>query len=302
MNAREHDGWPPEAWWSEREPLPQADAPVHGTAIAGLDAVASTLLIPLAARAHGDAMWPRVALGDAHAARLLAALGADASPFLAHRASVFGVLVRSAVFRSRAQDFFGRRPATIGASLGAGLGHYFQWLDNGHNRWVDADVPEVTQLRDRLLPCAGPRRVNAPVDLAQPGWWRRLGLPTGRDALPVLLICEGVSMFLQPAQMAALLHEIGAFAPPGTRLLVDVMNSLAIGRARRHPSVRHTGAEFHWGMRRLDELTAPHRRLRIDAVHPVMERYGWPYSVLGPAFRFVFGVPFYAVVELGVDA
>lgn len=54
-------------------------APRLSDAAASLPAVPSTLRIPLAARALGDALFPAVAVGDAQAARLLAALGDDGS-------------------------------------------------------------------------------------------------------------------------------------------------------------------------------------------------------------------------------
>jgi O-methyltransferase involved in polyketide biosynthesis len=241
-------------------------------------------------------------VGDAHAPRILARLGADVSACLADRPGVYRVLARTGIFRRRAADFFRRHPGAIGVCLGAGLGHYFQWLDNGRNTWIDADVPEVHALREGLLPTARGRRLEAVLDLTEPGWWDRLGLPSGLYEPPVLLICEGVLMNLTPAQVQAVLREVGERAPPGSRLLVDVPNGLVVGRAKRHPGVRHTKAEFRWGARDWRELTAPHPRLRIDDEHKVMESYGWPYALLGPVFRFLAGVPFYAVAELGVDA
>lgn len=302
MNSTVHEPFPPDALWSEREPLPDDEVPLHNPASAGLAAVASTLLIPLAARAHGDAMFPRQALGDASAPRLLKALKADVSHYLADRASVYGVLARTQGFRNIALKFFERSPRSTGVSLGAGLGHYFQWLDRGTNHWIDADLPEVTALRERLLPATDEGRRNAAVDLTRPGWWQRLGLPSGRREPPVLLLCEGVLMYLEPAQVQAVLREVGENAPPGSHLLLDALCWLAVGREERHLSVRHTGAKFRWGPRHWSELTAPHVRLRLDGEHRVMEGYGLPYSLAAPLFRFASGVPFYAVADIGVDA
>jgi O-methyltransferase involved in polyketide biosynthesis len=278
---------------AEREPLPPR-------VVAKLGAVASTLLIPLAARAHGDAMFPHAAIGDAHAAHILARLGCDVSHFLADEASVYGVLARTAVFRERAAQFFDLHPGAVGASLGAGLGHYHQWLDNGRNAWIDADLPEVTALRDRLIASAAPRRVNAAFDLTEPGWWARLRLPSGKHQPPVLLICEGVLMYFEPAQVRGVLREIGQHAPAGTRLLCDAMCWLAVGRAKLHASVRHTQAEFRWGPRDWAEFAAAHSRLHLDAEHEVMEGYGWPYAVASSMFRLTTGVPFYGVAEISV--
>lgn len=294
------DRLPPEMPFSEQEAFEEA-----GEAARRLPPVPSTLAIPLAARALGDAMFPRWAQGDAHAPRLLESLGVDAAPYRRDRASVFGVLARTAIFRRRAADFFGRHPHATGVVLGAGLSHYHQWLDTGRNLWLDADLPEVTALRQRWLPAdaaAPPRRLNVNVDVTVQGWWGSLALPTGSHALPVLSIVEGLLMYLQPAQVRSLLHTFGECAPPGTRLLLDSLCWLAVGAEKRHPSVRHTDARFTYGLRQPGELAAAHPRLRLDAVHAVMEPYGMPYSLLGPAFKFVTGVPFYAVYELGVDA
>ncbi len=278
-----------------REPLPPR-------ALAALGDVASTLLLPLAARAHGDAMFPHAAIGDAHAARILAQLQADVSHFLADPVSVYGVLARTALFRERAARFFELEPQGIGVSLGAGLGHYHQWLDNGRNSWIDADVPEVIALRERLIGSAAPRRRNIGFDLTQPGWWARLGLPREAHRPPVLLICEGVLMYLEPVQVRSVLREVGEHAPAGSRLLCDALCWLAIGRANMHPSVRHTKAEFRWGPRDWSEFAAAHPRLHLDAEHEVMEGYGWPWSVMGPMFRLTTGVQFYGVAEISVGA
>ncbi len=279
---------------------PDADDPplALAQALGAMSAVPSTLRIPLAARALGDAVFPAMAVGDAQAARMLAALGDDGTQWLRDRASVYGVLARTRRFRELAGAFLAEHPDGHVVNLGCGLAHYFQWLDNGRTRMTDADLPEVLAIRRALLPADGGRHVLREFDLADPGWWDGLGLPAARDAAPVFLFSEGVLMYLQPATVHALLRTVGERAPSGSTFAFDAMCWLAEGRAQQHPSVRHTQAQFHWGPRRLRELTAPSPRLQLAAVHPVMEGYGWPYGVLGPAFRMFFGVPFYALYEL----
>jgi len=70
----------------------------------------------------------------------------------------------------------------------------------------------------------------------------------------------------------------------------------AVGHAAFfQPSLRRTAARLHWGPNQLDELTAPHVRLRLRAVEPLLEGYGWPYSITGPVFQALAGVPLYAL-------
>ncbi|MCY1530747.1 hypothetical protein D9M68_659490 [compost metagenome] len=71
-----------------------------------------------------------------------------------------------------------------------------------------------------------------------------------------------------------------------------------MGRARQHPSVRATGAEFQWGLRRYEDLTQPHPRLHLDGTYRVMEGIGWPYTLFAPMVLFFLGVPIYAVYAL----
>ncbi|WP_395351662.1 class I SAM-dependent methyltransferase [Variovorax sp. UC122_21] len=242
----------------------------------GLSAVPSTLRIPLAARAFGDAMFPRMAVGDASAARLLATLEDQAPPLPRDRATVYGVLARTRYFRALARDFLQANPGGHVVNLGCGLSHYFQWLDDGKARMTDADLPEVLAVRRALLADDEPRHEVRPLDLTAPDWWDGLGLPA-RDGPPVFLFSEGVLMYLEPAQVEAV---------------------LATGRAHRHPSVRPTGAQFRWGLRRPAELARAHPRLRLAGTHEVMAGYGFPHGMLSSAIGAFLGVPMYAVYAL----
>lgn len=266
-----------------------------------LNAVPSTLLIPLAARALGDAMFPAKAVHDVYAAQALRSLDTDVSLFLDDRISVYGVLSRTRIFCDLARHFFSRFPDALGVNLGCGLSHYFQWLDQHTNHWLDADLPQVMALRKQLLPAGGKRLRYAEVDISQPGWWARLKLPRQRDGVPVLLICEGVLMYLEPAQVQSVLREFGENAPAGSELLCDTLCWMAVGCAALHPSVRHTQAQFRWGPRRLADFTAPHPRLVVRSEHAVTEGYDFSLSLIEASFRALYGVQMYGITRLEVS-
>ena len=276
-------------------PAGRSDAPPEGW-----DALARTLLIPLAARACGDTMFPALAVGDGHAARLLGELGVDVASFTADRHSVCGVLSRTRLMRAAAHTFFERHPRATGVALGAGLSHYHQWLDNGRNRWIDIDQAPVVALRERWLPAAPPRRLNRAADLATPDWWLDAGLPLNRRGDPLLLLAEGVLMYLEPEQVQRLLWLIGEHAPPGSLLLADCFARHMVGMEAWHPSVRHTAARFRWGLNAVEDLARPHARLQLVAEQPVMDAMGGAEAYAARWFRFITGVPFYSVFLLGV--
>ncbi|MFH0129263.1 class I SAM-dependent methyltransferase [Variovorax sp. VaC1] len=263
-----------------------------------LSAVPSTLRIPLAARASGDAMFPQVAVRDAYAAGILEQIRDDGQPLPEDRATIYGILARTRRFRALAQDFLKQHPGARVVNMGCGLSHYFQWLDDGKSRMTDADLPEVLELRRELLPDTHPRHDVCELDLTAPDWWEQLSLPRKRNAQPVFLFTEGVLMYLEPEQVQAVLTTFGERAPAGSVLAFDAMCWLAVGRARQHPSVRTTGAEFRWGLRRPAELTQPHPRLHLDATYRVLEGMGLPYTLFAPMVLLLLGVPIYAVYSL----
>lgn len=288
---------------SPRSTAPHADVATATPSLlqrAHLHPVPSTLLIPLAARALGARYFPWLDCRDAMAGELLQRLGADVDVLLDDLPTVFQVLWRTRAVKDAGHAFFAEYPQGLGANLGCGLTQHFQWLDGGANHWLDADLPEVMALRRPLLPAHGPRARQAEVDLTQPGWWKRLALPSRRGAPPVLLVCEGVLMYLQPDQVQAVLAEFAQCAPPGSRMVLDVLTRQAVGRGARHPSVGPTGAEFSWGVGRMAELAAMHPRLKLLREQSVAEGAGWVGIALDALWRPWLGAPPYGVATLGV--
>jgi len=268
--------------------------------VEALGCLPSTLLIPLAARARGAAVLGRLDPHDRHAEAALAATGASVDAFLNDRITVLNVLWRTSLIKKMGARFFEQHPASAGVNLGAGLSNYFQWFDNGYNSWLDADLPEVITLRQRLLKPLPARCRNRRLNITQAGWWRDLRCPTGREARPVLLLCEGVLMYLAPAIVEAVLKEIGDNAPAGSEFICDFMSPLWIGRAALHPSVGSTGAEFTWGAHHGEELAKAHPRLRLLEQHSVSEAYGVVGLMAELFWRPYTGGCMYGLARLGV--
>ena len=263
-----------------------------------LSPVCQTLLIPLVARARGGEAFPALACHDAAAEQLLDQLDLDLRPYLKDRITTQNILWRTRVIQSAGRAFFQAHPDSQGVNLGCGLSQHFQWLDQGCNRWLDSDLPEVMALRDTCLAADVPRQHHAEVDLRTPGWWQHLGLPSGADAKPVFVLCEGVLMYLTPEQVEAVLAEFAEQAPPGSQMVLDTMSRVGRGMARAHPTVGPTGAQFLWCPASADELTRPHPRLRLLQTRSVSECYGWLGAVTEACWMPVTGTPRYAMVTL----
>lgn len=266
-----------------------------------LQAVRATLLIPLVARAHGARCYPWLDCHDADAAHLLDCLQTEVGPLLQDHLVMLNVLWRTRVLKAWGQAFFARYPRAAGVSLGCGLSNPFQWFDNGSNRWIDADLPEVRVLREQLLPTQNARRSNANVDMAQDGWWDALELERWGAGNPLWLLCEGVLMYLPPERVRALLREFAERAPPDSVLVLDAVSHLGIGQARHSLSVGPSGAEFSWGLRSPQELLQAHPRLRPwCAARSVAECYGafgWAAEALTLPWS---GAPLYSMHALRV--
>lgn len=277
--------------------LPAGPQPV---ARCQLQAVPRTLLLTLAARAWGGQRFPALDCGDEQAARLLGCL--DPARSLAPLADyvVRNVLWRTQVIRQNAQAFFALNPCSTGLNIGCGLADPFQWLDNGQNAWVDADLAEVMALRARLLPPSGPRQRTAEVDLRRTGWWQHLGLDAAAPRTPLLAVCEGVLMYLRPATVRSVLHEFATRAPAGSWLLADFISHLGVGHAGLVPGLAQTGAEFRWGAASLGEFTSPHPRLRLLEQRSVAELSGWPGLATEACLQPLWGPALYGVVTLAV--
>lgn len=268
-------------------------APLHG--------VERTLLMPMIVRARAATLCPWLDPQDTCAGEALAHSRSAWPGPAADAASIVNILWRTRMIKAIGQDFFERFPHVQGINLGAGLSDYFQWLDNGQNHWIDVDLPEVTELRQHWLPRRPPRHEILSDDLRTPGWWNRLGLQRHNHHNPLLLICEGVLMYLQPTQVAAFFREIGENAPEGSELLCDFISPAGIGHtlpANHHPQ---EPAPFTWGAHNGMEMAQFHPRLELLDQHSVTEAYGWAASWMESLWAPVTGGPLYGLAHLKVS-
>ena len=117
-----------------------------------LSGVARTLLMPLACRAL-ESQRPDAIIHDPRAVEVYSILGGNPD-FLMGVGGVdmFVAAMRVRQFDKFASDFLNRNPNGLVVDLGCGLDTRFDRLDDGHTNWLGIDLPEVINLRRKILP------------------------------------------------------------------------------------------------------------------------------------------------------
>ncbi|MEH3104996.1 MAG: class I SAM-dependent methyltransferase [Sphingomonas phyllosphaerae] len=270
------------------------------TAIAGqlspqLSGVPETLLITLAARLVAARDNPDLGFVDPAAQVVGEALAFDPARFAGDRASMRGSIVRSLWFDGVARQFVTEYPHGLVVSVGSGL-------DTRANRivpppgitWIDIDFAEVVALREALVPSLPNVRHLAGDGIEVAEWTKRVDWEQGR---PLLVLAEGVSMYLDPGRGEAwvrdLVEEARHRASPLTFAL-DLASPLMARHGRRNPSVGKTTAAFLWGVPSPADLSRLAPRLTLAAIYDVASRSGAMSYIISNLYRLVTGRPVYS--------
>ncbi|KUI70065.1 Tetracenomycin polyketide synthesis O-methyltransferase TcmP [Cytospora mali] len=260
-----------------------------------------TLLAILHYRAI-DAKSAKPILGDQYAARIVDQLDYDFSKLggrpakaaaLSIRAKFLDRWVAETLLQARQQ----REPVTV-LHLAAGLDTRALRLqelcggdgEEGLVRWVDVDLPEVVEVRQKLgLPAPEARRMQYELvgaDVTAENWLAGLSLPRDRATFVVF---EGLTMYLQPDQGRALVESLtGYFVSGRSQMAFDCFNWFSLLSQRLEPIVTKTGSRFLWAINEPRELEGWHQGLRLRDEVLVFDN---PENVnLSAVIRWVFWV------------
>jgi O-methyltransferase involved in polyketide biosynthesis len=168
------------------------------------------------------------------------------------RINQFGVALRGAQFDALITDFLNGHPDAVVLHLGCGLhSRAFRIASPNGVRWIDVDLPQVIALRRQLYSESETYRMVG-SSVTDPGWID--DLPAGG---PVLIVAEGLLMYLTPSEITELLHRLLERFDEG-ELLADLL-------ARWAPRLSKifTSAIAKWGTRDGTEITHWDPRLRL---------------------------------------
>jgi O-methyltransferase involved in polyketide biosynthesis len=236
-----------------------------------LSGAPQTMLATFYAKAL-DADLPRPILGDRFAKDIVDRIDYDWSRTSITKANSPSVTTRSAHFDIWARQFLAVHPEATVLHLGCGLDARAFRIDPGPGiEWYDIDYPDVAHLRSRLYPPREHYRVIA-ASVTDPAWMSEV--PTDRT---VLMIAEGLTMYLTKADGVALLRRIVDGFPSG-ELHFDAFNRLGIRSQWMNAVVRRAGATLYWGIDGPDDI--------VDVV-PSVRLLAWMSPFDSPTFREV---------------
>lgn len=219
-----------------------------------LTAVNETLFNPVYARAL-ESVRPGGIIADPYAQRIVRESGYDCSRFAGNRYNHIGAVVRTRLFDRVTAAFLAEHPAGTVVVLGCGLDARPYRMDNGLANWISLDFPDVIELRQRFF-APDARRRHLALSALDPAWFD--AVPEGA---PVLVLMEGLSMYLAEDGLRAIVAAMAERFPGGT-LAVETL-SRGMAAKSRTVDMNGCGVAYSFGADSGKELAAWSPRLRF---------------------------------------
>lgn len=256
-----------------------------------LSGAPQTMLATFYAKAL-DADLPHPILGDRFAKDIVDRLDYDWSKTSITAANSPSVTTRSAHFDMWARQFLAVHRKAVVLHLGCGLdARAFRLGPRPGVDWFDVDYPDVANLRTQLYPDRDHYHVIA-ASVTDPSWMTEI--PRDR---PVLMIAEGLTMYLTESEGVALLRRVVDGFGSG-ELHFDAFNRLGIRSQFLNAVVRRAGATLQWGIDGpegiLDAVPGVRLLARVSPFDsPTFRDVAWYYRLLArtmstlPSLRYM---------------
>jgi len=222
-----------------------------------LSGVAETLLITLAIRAF-ESQRPDALVKDDRAEALVGQMDQD---FLRSKLarikeySQVATILRSREFDRHAQDFLARHPDAVVVHIGCGLDTRFERVcseqpDNSQVEWYDLDLPEVIELRRKLIGGEGQRYHLLACSVLDKAW---LDTVRAHRQRPFLFLAEGVFMYFDAAEVKSLMLTLKEHFP-GAELVCDAFSPFFSWANNLRVTLTKVGARTHWALKQGTDL------------------------------------------------
>jgi O-methyltransferase involved in polyketide biosynthesis len=235
-----------------------------------LSGVAETLLITLYVRAM-ESQRPDALIKDEIAVALVTQLGYDFSRIKQIRMDEddkVGLILRNLEFDRYARDFLARHPQAVVVHIGCGLDSRFERVDNGTVEWYDLDLPDVIELRRKLIGGERARYHLLACSVFDSAWLKAVSL---QHPDPFLFLAEGVFMYFEGAQVKSLVLTLLEHFP-GAELVFDAYSPFLVRANNLRLAFSKFGARYYWGLKRGKDLESWDPRIRMLDEWGLLER------------------------------
>jgi O-methyltransferase involved in polyketide biosynthesis len=217
-----------------------------------LDGVAETLFIPLYIRGM-ESERPDALLKDARAEALVKRMAnsfANIRRLKIDEHDKVTIILRNREFDRLASDYLSRHPDAVVVHIGCGLDSRFERVDNGSVEWFDLDLPEVIDLRKKLLGNERGRYHLLPFSAFDFQWLKIVAPLRPR---PFLFLAEGVFMYFDEATVKSLVMNLVKHFP-ASELAFDGFSPFVVWANNRRIARTGLGARYAWACKKGKKL------------------------------------------------
>ena len=249
-----------------------------------LSGVAETLLIPLYIRAM-ESQRPDALIKDERAEALVRQMDQDSLQSKLAKIEDYSaipsfmqvaIILRSREFDRHARDFLARHPEAVVVHIGCGLDTRFERVDNGRVEWYDLDLPDVIELRRKLIGGEGERYHLLACSVLDSAW---LDTVSAHRRRPFLFLAEGALMYFDEAQVKSLVLTLKEHFP-GAELVFDAFSPFFSWANNLRVTLTKIGARSYWALKRskdLERWSDPSTSLRAGGIRLLDERFPFQY-------------------------
>jgi O-methyltransferase involved in polyketide biosynthesis len=209
-----------------------------------LDGVSETLLMTLYVRAR-ESQRPDGMIKDEKAVAMVNRIACDFSRLRMQRHDEVAVIMRMKKFDSHVRDFFVRNPHAVVVHIGCGLDTRFDRVDNGLVEWFDLDMPDVIELRQKLIGNEYERYHTLSTSVFDDDWMEAV---SRLKPCPFLFIAEGVLPYFEESQVKSLVLKLRDHFR-GSELVCDAHTPFVIWADNLHLAFARVKARLQWSLR-----------------------------------------------------
>jgi O-methyltransferase involved in polyketide biosynthesis len=248
-----------------------------------LTGIPETLLIPLYQRAQ-ETLRPDAMLKDEKAVEIVNKLEFTPTNYKLQQHDEVALVLRVREFDRLGRDFLTAHPDGVVVHIGCGLDTRFERLDNGKTEWFDLDLPEVIDLRRKLISEEGGRYHLLSSSALDPAWMERIKALRPR---PFLFISEGVLPYFEESQVKWLVLALQETFP-GSDLVFDAHTPWVIWGDNLQLAFSKISARLRFALKHGRDVEQWHSGIKmLEEWH----YYGTDEPRVRP-FHFMYTIPF----------